>query len=124
VAAGLPWSLRCLVSGVVVDRVPRLPLMMLMQLVCAVVGAAVVIGVLAGWRTIHSLLAVGAAGSVPAGMLADAVVTLTNVVAVSLRQLVTPEVMLGRVTSIHRFLCWGALPLAPAWPVSSAASSE
>jgi MFS family permease len=100
------------------------------------------------------LLAVSAAGSMPAGMVADkvasgrrrrwvlvlaapatftclaaiaalpnlvltaaamaaigAVVTLANVVAVSLRQMVTPEAMLGRVTSVHRFLCWGALPL-------------
>jgi Transmembrane secretion effector len=42
------------------------------------------------------------------------VVTLANVVAVSLRQLVTPDHMLGRVTSVHRFLCWGALPLGAA----------
>jgi MFS family permease len=41
-------------------------------------------------------------------------VTLANVVAVSLRQLVTPDAMLGRVTSVHRFLCWGALPLGAA----------
>ena len=41
-------------------------------------------------------------------------VTLANVVAVSLRQLVTPDEMLGRVTSVHRFLCWGALPLGAA----------
>jgi MFS family permease len=41
-------------------------------------------------------------------------VTLTNVVAVSLRQLLTPDEMLGRVTSVHRFLCWGALPLGAA----------
>ena len=41
-------------------------------------------------------------------------ITLANVVAVSLRQLVTPEEMLGRVTSVHRFLCWGALPLGAA----------
>jgi MFS family permease len=42
------------------------------------------------------------------------VVTLVNVIAVSLRQLVTPDEMLGRVTSVHRFLCWGALPLGAA----------
>jgi hypothetical protein len=42
------------------------------------------------------------------------VVTLANVIAVSLRQLVTPDEMLGRVTSVHRFLCWGALPLGAA----------
>jgi MFS family permease len=41
-------------------------------------------------------------------------VTLANIVAVSLRQLVTPDEMLGRVTSVHRFLCWGALPLGAA----------
>jgi MFS family permease len=103
------------------------------------------------------LIAVSAAGSVAAGLLADRVstgrdrrlvvvlaapavsacfaaiaarpdvaltatamvafgfaVTLTNVIAVSLRQLVTPDEMLGRVTSVHRFLCWGALPLGAA----------
>jgi MFS family permease len=43
-----------------------------------------------------------------------ALVTLANVVAVSLRQWVTPEEMLGRVTSVHRSLCWGALPLGAA----------
>jgi hypothetical protein len=42
------------------------------------------------------------------------VVTLANVIAVSLRQMVTPDEMLGRVTSVHRFLCWGALPLGAA----------
>jgi MFS family permease len=103
------------------------------------------------------LIAVSAAGSVAAGLLADRVstgrdrrlvvvlaapavwacfaaiaarpnvavtatamvafgfaVTLTNVIAVSLRQLLTPDEMLGRVTSVHRFLCWGALPLGAA----------
>ena len=103
------------------------------------------------------LIAVSAAGSVAAGLLADRVstgrdrrlvvvlaapavsacfaaiaarpdvtltatamvafgfaVTLTNVIAVSLRQLVTPDNILGRVTSVHRFLCWGALPLGAA----------
>jgi MFS family permease len=103
------------------------------------------------------LIAVSAAGSVAAGLLADRVrtgrdrrlvvvlaapavcacfaaiaarpnvtltatamvafgfaVTLANVIAVSLRQLVTPDELLGRVTSVHRFLCWGALPLGAA----------
>jgi MFS family permease len=103
------------------------------------------------------LIAVGAAGSVAAGVVADKVtagrdrrrlvvltapavcacfavtaarpnvlvtaaamvafgfvVTLANVVAVSLRQLLTPDEMLGRVISVHRFLCWGALPLGAA----------
>lgn len=103
------------------------------------------------------LIAVGAAGSVAAGVVADKVtagsdrrrlvvltapavctcfavtaarpnvlvtaaamvafgfvVTLANVVAVSLRQLLTPDEMLGRVIAVHRFLCWGALPLGAA----------
>ena len=103
------------------------------------------------------LIAVGAAGSVAAGVVADKVtagrdrrrlvvltapavcacfavtaarpnvlvtaaamvafgfvVTLANVVAVSLRQLLTPDAMLGRVIAVHRFLCWGALPLGAA----------
>jgi MFS family permease len=39
------------------------------------------------------------------------VVSLYNIVAVSLRQAITPDAMLGRVTAVHRFLAWGALPV-------------
>jgi predicted MFS family arabinose efflux permease len=42
------------------------------------------------------------------------VVTLANVIMVSLRQLATPDALLGRVTAVHRFLCWGALPAGAA----------
>jgi MFS family permease len=42
------------------------------------------------------------------------VVTLANVVMVSLRQLATPDALLGRVTAVHRFLCWGAIPAGAA----------
>jgi hypothetical protein len=42
------------------------------------------------------------------------VITLANVISVSLRQLVTPDGMLGRVISVHRLLCWGALPVGAA----------
>ena len=38
-------------------------------------------------------------------------VTVFNVVAMTLRQIVTPNDMLGRVTAVHRVLCWGALPV-------------
>lgn len=38
-------------------------------------------------------------------------VTVFNVVAVSLRQALTPNSLMGRVTSVHRVFCWGALPL-------------
>lgn len=38
-------------------------------------------------------------------------VSLFNIVAVSLRQALTPADMLGRVLSVHRLLCWGALPV-------------
>jgi MFS family permease len=41
-------------------------------------------------------------------------VALANVVMVSLRQLATPDAILGRVTSVHRFFCWGALPIGAA----------
>lgn len=41
-------------------------------------------------------------------------VTLANVVMVSLRQLITPDAILGRVMSVHRFFCWGALPVGAA----------
>lgn len=39
------------------------------------------------------------------------IVTLHNVLAVSLRQALTPDEVLGRMMSVHRFLSWGALPL-------------
>lgn len=39
------------------------------------------------------------------------VVALVNVVAISLRQSLTPPALIGRVTAVHRVLCWGALPL-------------
>lgn len=39
------------------------------------------------------------------------VVTLFNVVAMSLRQLLTPAELIGRVTAVHRTMCWGALPI-------------
>ncbi len=42
------------------------------------------------------------------------VVTLGNVISVSVRQLVTPDEMLGRIISVHRLLCWGALPVGAA----------
>jgi MFS family permease len=38
-------------------------------------------------------------------------VSLFNVIAMSLRQTVVPATMLGRVLSVHRMLCWGALPV-------------
>jgi Transmembrane secretion effector len=39
------------------------------------------------------------------------VVSLFNVVTVSLRQAIVPRHLLGRVLSVHRVLCWGALPV-------------
>lgn len=41
-------------------------------------------------------------------------VMLFNVVAMSLRQLITPDELLGRVLSVHRFFCWGAIPVGAA----------
>jgi predicted MFS family arabinose efflux permease len=41
-------------------------------------------------------------------------VMLLNVVAMSLRQLITPDELLGRVLSVHRFFCWGAIPVGAA----------
>jgi MFS family permease len=41
-------------------------------------------------------------------------VSLFNVVAMTLRQVVTPNEMLGRVTALHRVACWGALPAGAA----------
>jgi MFS family permease len=39
------------------------------------------------------------------------VISVFNVVAMSLRQSRTPADMLGRVLGVHRVICWGALPL-------------
>lgn len=38
-------------------------------------------------------------------------VSLFNIIGMSLRQSAVPEAMLGRVLSVHRMLCWGALPV-------------
>jgi hypothetical protein len=39
------------------------------------------------------------------------VVTQQNIVAISLRQALIPATLIGRVTSVHRVICWGVLPL-------------
>jgi predicted MFS family arabinose efflux permease len=39
------------------------------------------------------------------------VVAVVNVVTISLRQSLTPAALIGRVTAVHRVLCWGAVPL-------------
>jgi hypothetical protein len=39
------------------------------------------------------------------------VVTQENVVAISLRQALIPAALIGRVTAVHRVVCWGVLPL-------------
>jgi hypothetical protein len=39
------------------------------------------------------------------------VVTLVNIIAISLRQALIPSDLIGRVTAVHRVFCWGALPL-------------
>ena len=36
---------------------------------------------------------------------------LFNVIAISLRQSLTPPALIGRITAVHRVLCWGATPL-------------
>jgi hypothetical protein len=46
---------------------------------------------------------------------------LWNVVAVSLRQRITPDRILGRINSSYRLVAWGTRPLAPP-PAASSAS--
>lgn len=41
-------------------------------------------------------------------------VTVANVIMVFLRQMLTPDAVLGRVMAVHRFFCWGALPVGAA----------
>ena len=48
-----------------------------------------------------------AASLIASGM----VIALVNVVGISLRQSLTPSALIGRVTAVHRVLCWGAVPL-------------
>ena len=48
---------------------------------------------------------------------------LWNVVAVSLRQRITPDRILGRINSSYRLVAWGTRPWAPPPPASSASSS-
>jgi hypothetical protein len=50
---------------------------------------------------------VTAASLIASGM----VVAIVNVVTISLRQSLTPAPLIGRVTAVHRVLCWGAVPL-------------
>ncbi|WP_367135699.1 MFS transporter [Saccharothrix sp. HUAS TT1] len=45
---------------------------------------------------------------------AGAGITLLNVVAVSLRQHITPDRLLGRVNSAYRLVAWGTMPLGAA----------
>lgn len=67
----------------------------------AVVGAAsVALGVSSTWyAALAAFLVMGAASMV------------WNVVAVSLRQTLMPADLLGRATSVHRLVSWGAMPL-------------
>ena len=62
-----------------------------------------------------AFLAIGAVPNWPVTALGltvwGAAATLLNVVALSYRQAAVPDEMLGRVTAVHRFLVWGALPL-------------
>jgi hypothetical protein len=39
------------------------------------------------------------------------VITQVNVVAISMRQSLIPAALIGRVTAVHRVICWGVLPL-------------
>ncbi len=48
-----------------------------------------------------------AASLIASGM----VIAMVNVVGISLRQSLTPSTLIGRVTAVHRVLCWGAVPL-------------
>ena len=41
-------------------------------------------------------------------------IVMTNVVIVSVRQLITPDRLLGRVTSVFRLVAWGTIPLGSA----------
>lgn len=47
-------------------------------------------------------------------MLGGLGIVIWNVVAVSLRQLITPDRLLGRVNSGYRLLAWGTMPLGAA----------
>lgn len=38
-------------------------------------------------------------------------ITQVNVIAISLRQALIPAALIGRVTAVHRVICWGVLPL-------------
>lgn len=103
-------------------------------LIAASTVGSVVAGLLAGrtasagWRRVVCLAvpiaAIGclalpaAVPSLPAAVLGligfGFAVSLFNVVAMTLRQVVTPNDMLGRITAVHRVACWGALPVGAA----------
>jgi hypothetical protein len=54
------------------------------------------------------------AGTAAALLVSGLAVTLGNVVAISLRQALIPAALVGRVTAVHRVMCWGVLPLGAA----------
>lgn len=64
------------------------------------------------------LLAVAFAGRLAVVVVAVAllgwVVTTASVVMVSVRQMLTPDALLGRVVAVHRMCCWGAVPIGAA----------
>ena len=71
--------------------------------VCAAPATALVLVVIAG----ASSYLVTAVSLIASGM----VIAMVNVVTISLRQSLTPTALIGRVTAVHRVLCWGAAPL-------------
>jgi MFS family permease len=70
------------------------------------------------WTAPAVILCFGAIAAIPEWLVTGAAMvafgfaaSLFNIVAVSLRQALAPAGMLGRVLSVHRMLCWGALPV-------------
>ena len=79
-------------------------------------GGAVLSGAVGGLGL--CALAIATAQSWPVVMVAFSLTAMFgigwNVVTVSLRQAVIPDHLLGRVTSVYRFLAWGSIPIGAA----------
>lgn len=94
-----------LVGALIADRVERW-LGRARSLGLTILGVALVPGVIAA--TTNPVL-IGAAFFVE-----GAAVAIWNVVTISLRQRVTPDRLLGRVTSGYRLVAWGTMPVGTA----------
>lgn len=92
-------------AGLVADRLTSV---IVRRHVCMASGPVIALCILVAALSGNAVVTAGTI------LVFSGMVMFFNVVAVSLRQLITPDELLGRVLSVHRFLCWGAMPVGAA----------